>query len=74
MLAKPLFAHPTERRGVHGTGERDSKHGQNREADDKEADNQQHGFSCRAGVGSDFPCILMVYAATVCAVVDSSVR
>src|SRR5688572_24100834 len=71
MLAEPLFAHPPERRGVPGMGERDSTHGENRKADDKEADNQQHGFSCQAGVRSDFPSILMVYTATVCAVVDS---
>ena len=54
-------------------GDVDSQHGQRREADDKQAGNQQHGFSCQAGSLRPFPSILMVRTATVCAVVDSSV-
>ena len=74
MLAEPLFAHPPERRGVLGMGERDSQHGENREAATRKPTINSMGSRVRPVFGSDFPFILMVCTATVCAVVDSRRR
>ena len=43
MFGKPLLAHPSERDGVHTTGNPDSGEYDDRDRHDDEADDEQHG-------------------------------